>query len=406
MISGGMTIAVIALVHVVLAHYSVGAGFLLYGFERADPDGKNPGMQRALDIIGFSIVYVNFVVGAITGVGIWFAISLFSADATEHLIQKFVWLWATEWTFFAGEIIVGYLYYYRRHSLTPRARRKLAAAYMGITWGSLLVITGILSYMLTSQPGNALVSWGNSSAWPSIFLRTISSISLAALVLMVLVNIRPIFQFSDTSDEKESVFHVIYGYLRWLFVMLPFGLWYRATLPATAVQYAEGSSIPISMFLAFSGFLSAIITVIAWYAYYHKRVLQLEASVVLLVMALAATFSTEFVREGIRKPYVINPLLYSNGIRAQDVDEWRAQADEHGSVLRVSALYPNTGNERPVGRWLLPVGSEYDKLDSPTRGRHLYEAQCSSCHTINGFNAMKHLVRGWNDHRIWHCGTA
>ncbi len=397
MISGGMVIAQMALIHVVLAHYSVGAGFLIYGLEKADRTGQNKGIQRALDLVSNSVVYVNFVVGAITGVGIWFCISLFSADATQHLIQKFVWLWGTEWTFFAVEIIIGYLYYYNRHRISPERRLALAKLYLIFTWGSLVVITGILSYMLTSKSGNALVSWANPSAFPSVFLRTISSVTIACLLVMILVDIKKLFNFSADSEEKTSVFQVLDGYLRWFFLMLPFGLWYRATLPASAVSFAEGSSVPISMFLAFSGFLSAIVTITAWYAYLHKRVLQLEVAAILFILGIVATFSTEFVREGIRKPYVIRPILYSNGILAEDVDEWRRQTDIATSVLLVSSLYPGTKREKAAGQWLLPDKSKYSTLSTVERGEYLYRAQCSSCHTANGFNALKHLVRGWED---------
>ena len=87
-LSGGIVIAAIALVHVVLAHFAVGAGFLIDGFERADPRQEHPGIQRVLDLLARIFVYVNFVVGAITGVGIWFAISIYSPDATEHLIGE------------------------------------------------------------------------------------------------------------------------------------------------------------------------------------------------------------------------------------------------------------------------------------------------------------------------------
>ena len=45
----------------------MGVGFLLDRLERADPNGENGGIQRALDVFGATVVYVNFVVGAISG---------------------------------------------------------------------------------------------------------------------------------------------------------------------------------------------------------------------------------------------------------------------------------------------------------------------------------------------------
>jgi hypothetical protein len=131
---GGMVIAMVAVIHVILAHYAVGTGLLLYALERADGQGDNPGIQRLIGLLSTTVVYVSFIIGAITGVGIWFAISLYSPDATLHLIQKFVWLWGTEWTFFAVEIIVGYLYYYRRAHLPPSGG-DLRALQLGLAAG-------------------------------------------------------------------------------------------------------------------------------------------------------------------------------------------------------------------------------------------------------------------------------
>jgi len=51
------------------------------------------------------------VVGAVTGVGIWFTIGLIAPEATSNLIHTFVWVWAIEWVFFLVEAAMnGYTY--------------------------------------------------------------------------------------------------------------------------------------------------------------------------------------------------------------------------------------------------------------------------------------------------------
>ncbi len=55
---------------------------------------------------------LTMVAGGVTGVGIWFTISLLQPAATSFLIHHFVFFWATEWVFFLAEIIVLLLYYY------------------------------------------------------------------------------------------------------------------------------------------------------------------------------------------------------------------------------------------------------------------------------------------------------
>jgi len=396
-LTGGIVIALIALFHVVLAHYSVGVGFLLYGFEKADPKGNHRGIQRVLDLLSLSVVYVNFVLGAISGVGIWFAISLFAPDATQHLIQKFVWLWATEWVFFAVEIIIGYIYYYNRHRLDGPKRLMLARLYMIFTWGSLLVITGILSYMLTSKSGNALVAWNNSSAWPSVFLRTVSAMAIASLVTMVLINLKPLVKIDLNKSEKTDVFRVLYKYLKWFFLMLPLGIWYRYSIPEQPALYAEGSSVPISMFLGYTLLFSVIVTMIAWIGYHYRRIIHLEGAIILLILGLTATFNAEFVREGIRKPYLIRPILYSTGMVVTDVQEWRKQIDLAGSVLLIDRLYPGTDKEKKAGQWHLPDKSVYAKIDDAKRGEYIFHAECMTCHALEGFNPLPVQVLGWNN---------
>ena len=73
------------------------------------------------------------------------------------------------------------------------------------------------------------------------------------------------------------------------------------------------------------------------------------------------------------------------------------QSQAAGTVFAVDALYPGTDHEKTVGRWLLPPGVEVATLDSPTRGRYLVRAQCAVCHTVDGFNALRHLSRGFDN---------
>lgn len=397
-IGGGIVIALMSLVHVLFAHYSVGTGIVLYGLECADPKGKDPGIQRALRLLAGSVVMVNLVLGALTGVGIWFCISLYAADATQYLIQKFVWLWATEWTFFVVEIVLGYIYFYRGPKIPLAARRRLAGIYAAFSWGTLVVITGILSYMLTSYPGGALSAWLNASCLPSIALRTLSSVTLAVLILLLLVSIKPLFSQDGQALPREGVFRAGYRFLVPFVLLLPIAGWYRLTLPAEAIKYAEGGSVPMSMFMAATGFFSALITVIVLYAWWQRRVLELEAVLLLVVLGGAATWSAEFVREGIRKPYVIRPIMYSHGMLKADLPEWQRQAEAKGSVLRVRELYPqDAAKKRQVGAWSLPAGQSYEQMSPVARGERLYATQCAACHTTDGFNALCHLVNGWQD---------
>ncbi|MFC1743103.1 c-type cytochrome [Candidatus Riflebacteria bacterium] len=418
-LSGGMVVAIVAVIHIILAHYAVGAGFLLYGLESFDQKGDKKGIQRALDILGFTIIYVNLILGALTGVGIWFTISLFSPSATEHLIQKFVWLWATEWTFFVLEIGIAYYYYYNRDVFSPANRRYLARIYMLVSWATLILITGILSYMLTSKTGNALESWWNPSFLPSVFIRTVASISLACLVMMFLVNIEKIFDFKHDSEEKKEVFQAIYPYLDSYLLLFPAVIWFFFSIPTEAATYVAGGSIPISMFFGLAAFLSVIIAMVSLYGNKFKKVLELETTFFMLLLWLVATSCCEFVREGIRKPYLIRPVLYSNGMLKADYPQWQKKAQAVGSILLVNnlssgkkevigtasatkSLPEKSATElKVVGRFLIPEKFQTKEklalLTPQQRGKYIYMSQCSSCHTRMGFNALLHLTGAWNN---------
>lgn len=72
---------------------------------RAQEDRIALGMQwfsyatLAQIAIGLWFLFLTMVFGSITGVGIWFVISVVNPSATSDLIHNFVFGWATEWVF-------------------------------------------------------------------------------------------------------------------------------------------------------------------------------------------------------------------------------------------------------------------------------------------------------------------
>ena len=86
---GGLLMVVIAVVHVYVAHFAVGGGLFLVLTEMKayrESDG---------DILAYVKAHTRFfllltmVFGGITGVGIWFTISLLSPSATSTLVHTF-----------------------------------------------------------------------------------------------------------------------------------------------------------------------------------------------------------------------------------------------------------------------------------------------------------------------------
>ena len=105
----GALMAAIAVVHVFISHFAIGGGLYLVVTEQLARRRGDAARLAYLERLTKIFVLVTLVLGALTGVGIWFVIGLLSPGATELLIHHFVWGWAIEWTFFVVEILAAIL---------------------------------------------------------------------------------------------------------------------------------------------------------------------------------------------------------------------------------------------------------------------------------------------------------
>mgnify|MGYP005837448381 CR=1 FL=1 len=395
-LGGGMLIAIVAIFHVFVAHFAVGAGlFLAVGETVARRRGDNLLLRFLRDTIG-ALVLFSFVAGAVTGVGIWVTIGLVSPAATSALIHNFVWGWAIEWVFFFVEIAAGYVYYYGWDRLSPRRHTAVAWIYAIAAFMSLVIINGILTFMLT--PGRWLelqqagtitgeqafwYGFFNPTYWPSLLLRTVSCLAIVALFAAVIVNLKP----SYSREERHAIITFASRFLLPLGLMAPLAALYFLKLPAEVRALPLGGAIAMTLFLAFGLVMSLLI---GFYAYFGliraKRYVNLETSVLLLLAAFVATGSMEFVREGIRKPYLIYGYLYSNQIPAAPRTADTLNRD--GVLKHARFAWPPTMKEEDLGR-----------VSLAERGRYVYQAQCRMCHEPGGTNAIEAIVpyasRGW-----------
>jgi hypothetical protein len=103
---------------------------------------------------------LTLVLGAITGVGVWFTIGLVHPQATASLITTFVAV-AIEGTMFVTEIAASMVYY----GVGPARRSphlRIGWVYFWAAWLSLVVVNGILSFMLTRRGSRAAACWTDS----------------------------------------------------------------------------------------------------------------------------------------------------------------------------------------------------------------------------------------------------
>lgn len=95
------------------------------------------------------MLLVPYVLGRVSGVGIWFCITLACPRAVSILIHQFDWFWAIEWVLFIVEGLAIHLYVFHRDHMSPRDHNPLIWIFTLCSVGTLLVINAILSFMLT-----------------------------------------------------------------------------------------------------------------------------------------------------------------------------------------------------------------------------------------------------------------
>ncbi|MFP4398638.1 MAG: cytochrome ubiquinol oxidase subunit I [Desulfonatronovibrio sp.] len=361
---GGLWIALIAVLHVFVAHFAIGGGLFLVLTEKK---GYRENSRQILEYTrkhSKFFLLVTLVFGAVTGVGIWFAISLVSPAATSRLIHTFVYFWAIEWVFFMAEIVAIFVYFYTFGKMQRDKHLLVGWMYFVFAWLSLFMINGIIAFMLSPgawlETNNVWHGFFNPTFWPALFFRTFIALMLAGL-----------YGFVTSSWIKDQDFRekMIRYCARWL--LLPFvfliisGIWYLSAVPEGAKAMILGRSPEIIPFFQAFIWLSVII-VLAGLIYSIRMPGSIKRSVafVLLFIGLLYMGSFEWMREAGRRPYVIYEYMYSNSIPV----EMEEEINEKG-LLQTS-------------RWV--ENRELTEENMNEAGQEIYNLQCSSCHSLDG----------------------
>ena len=130
------------------SHASVGAAILFGWLANRAARNNRPQYLNFIRRYGLFLLIFSYVLGSVTGPGIWFSATVASPRGISALIHSFVWLWATEWVFFVIEVIGVYLLVYLVGKVDVRTHTRTSVIFGLASVGTLLVITGILSFML------------------------------------------------------------------------------------------------------------------------------------------------------------------------------------------------------------------------------------------------------------------
>jgi len=373
-LGGGFLIAVIAIIHVYIAQFAVGGGLFLVLTEHLAYRRNDQGILDFVRKHTKFFLLLTMVAGALTGVGIWFTISVLNPAATSVLIHTFVFAWGTEWTFFVVEIVSLFIYYNTFNKLSKRDHLIIGWIYFGAAWLSLFAINGIIDFMLTPgawiENNNFWSGLFNPTFWPALFFRTFFSIIIAGL-----------FGFLTASFLKNKKLRttMLRYSAKWLLV--PFVLflvsswWYRAALPPH-IEVIIFQKMPqlrpfITLFMVCSGLviLGGLVMAIRM-----PSGLSRTMAAAMLIIGLMYFGAFEFLREGGRRPYIIYDYMYSNAILKKDLDQ----------VAETGVL--NTA------KWI-----EHQRVTTANvqaAGRELFNVLCLSCHSIGGpLNDIRQQVR-------------
>ena len=363
---GGLLIALIAILHVFVSHFAVGGGlYLIYAEKKALREKSQALLDFTRDHARFFLL-VTMVFGSITGVGIWFIIALVNPAATSFLIHNFVFGWAAEWVFFTVEICAAFVYFYTFGRMDSATHQKVGWVYFISAWMSLLLINGIIGVMLTpgSWAGNFdfWVGFFNPSFFPSLLFRTFIAVMIAACYgyLSAAFTNDPGVRRAMTRFSAKLA-------LAMLVAAVPSGIWYISVLPAEPYSLVMGKSPTIAAILPWGTCGIIIFTLIMLGAGIARPTYNLKPVALLaLLSALLIMGGFEWTREAARRPYVINEVMYSNGIMKGDVERLNREG------FLPSAIWAKHR-----------VLSEENEVAA---GQELFVFQCYSCHTINGIN--------------------
>ncbi|SCZ00897.1 c-type cytochrome [Microvirga guangxiensis] len=401
-------IAIIAITHVLINHgLAVGMMPLIAAMEWYGHRSQDARWDRLAYRILFVCFLITTTIGALTGVGIWFSVSLVNPYSIASLIRVFFWAWFAEWLVFITEVCLILAYTLTWKNWSTRGGKwkvrhiRLGFALALFSWITMAIIVAILGFMM--DPGNWLTDHSfwigvmNPLYLPQLAFRTPLAAAMAGIIAMFLV-----LFYTQRGDAFR--YDALRAVSLWTLAFAPLviiaGWWYYTSVPG-AMKENLGVSLGTlefadwqERFLQIAAATVITILLVVQFAIFRPKLLPRIALVIPFLSILWMTGHFERVREFIRKPYIIGRYMYANGIRVDDY----ALLQRDG-VLKY-ATYSNPLSEAELAG--IPDG-----LSEPERSAHLRAIQqgkdvfmitCSRCHSGHGSNSISgHLQRMFGD---------
>jgi hypothetical protein len=361
-------IALVAILHVVINHgAAIGGSLVTVLLERKGFREQDPRYEALAYRLAGVFFILTTTVGALSGVGIWFTTMVGQPAAIAGMIKIFFWGWFVEWLVFIVEVglVMAYFLSWKRFA-NKADHLRLGWLYVGSSFATMAIITGILGYMLT--PGVGWATFFNPTYLPQLVLRTGLALALAASLALVLA------RFLAPADFQAEVSRYLSRLFAWAVPAIALGgAAYLYVLPDT-VRGLIPTALVTERFIPYVhlsyGINAAICLLLLLLAWRPPMALVTRLVAFLAVVGLLGQF--ERVREFARKPYMIPGVLYANGLRVAD----REKYDRDGIL--------------PHAKY---VGKPASRLEA---GRAVFKLECASCHTLGGVNDPRVRLQGQN----------
>jgi len=382
-LTAGIVLAFIATFHILPSHLLIGAMWFNVYVETKAYRENRPELLEFIKKYTLFLLVFSYVLGSLTGIGIWSAATVANPRGISGLIHTYVWGWATEWVFFIIEVIGIFAYYYTFGKVDRKTHLKIGWIFAIGAWTTMVVIVGILAFMVSPgklpETGNFFDGFFNQTYWPQLLMRTTLMFAIAAVyAIAVATRLKnmEVRGFITKTAAKWGIGGLILGTLLFF--------WYSKTLPDEASSLI-GTFVPQGLK---TWIIITLVLMLVYFVYANVKPLTigLFPAIVAIAVLFGGIWSTERIREMIRKPYIIPQYMYSNqiighGIPSKGVSAEIKRINEIG-ILKVSPFVP---------AHLREITEE----NSINAGRIIALIQCSSCHTLNekGLRPMPQMMK-------------
>jgi hypothetical protein len=381
--TSGIIIALIATFHILPCHLATGAFWFNVYIENKSIKENRPELMEFIKKYSLLILIFCFVIGSLSGVGIWFAATVASPRSISGLIHNYVWGWATEWVFFLIEIAAIYVYYYTIGKIDSKSHLMLGWLYAWAAWLSMVIITGILAFMLSSgkwiETGGFFDGFFNETYWPQLFARTALMFGIAGVYAVIVAS-----RLSDQNIREEITRKAALWGIGGLVAGALFSAWYLAKMPLPAKELGLEGGLPYLKHMLWSAVICYGI-VLCWFivcGLAKPRLAGPISGVVILTILFIGIGAGEGFREGVRRPYIINQYMYGNQIIASDLKAKgvKSEIDKFNREGFLNNLYFKPDH--------LDLSIKSDRIKA---GRLIALYQCGNCHALDRGGKMRPL---------------